>query len=144
MVDSNGFHEFFLERERVQVGSERAFGIVFALLFIIIGFFPLLYGSSPRLWALGVGMTFLCLAFISPKLLRPLNILWFKFGMLLHKIINPLVMGFLFFFTVTPIALLMRLIKKDPLNRSFNHDIPTYWIKREKGEPQPDTMQRQF
>ena len=89
MKKSNGFHEVFAERERVLIGSERAFGIVFALVFIIIGSFPLLYEANPRLWALGTGMVFMLLAFIFPKILRPFNIVWFKFGALLHKIINP-------------------------------------------------------
>ncbi len=144
MIKTNDFHEVFTEREQVLVGSERAFGIVFAIVFTLIGGFPLFYGASPRYWALGIGIVFLLLGFIFPKTLRPFNLVWFKFGALLHKIINPLVMGFLFFFIVTPIALLMRLFKKDSLNRTYDHNIPSYWIIREKGEPQPDTMQRQF
>ena len=144
MDELKGFHEVFSERERINAGSDRAFGIVFALLFLIIGGFPILYGSDLRFWALGIGSVFFGVAIIAPQILRPLNIIWFKFGMLLHKIVNPIVMGLLFFFTVTPIAFIMRLINKDPLNCKFDPEASTYWIKREAGEPEPENMRRQF
>ena len=79
MDELKGFHEVFSERERINAGSDRAFGIVFALLFLIIGGFPILYGSDLRFWALGIGSVFFGVAIIAPQILRPLNIIWFKF-----------------------------------------------------------------
>ena len=144
MTDSSGFHEDYGQRNDVNVGSERTFGIVFAVVFVLIGAFPLIGGHAPRLWALGVGVIFLIAAFAFSAALRPLNIMWYRFGMLLHKIVNPLVMGVLFFITVTPIALIMRLVGKDPLNRQFDPNVSSYWVEREPGDLQPETMRRQF
>ena len=144
MTDSSGFHEDYDQRNDVNVGSERTFGIVFAVVFVLIGAFPLIGGHAPRLWALGVGVIFLIAAFAFPAALRPLHIVWYRFGMLLHKIVNPLVMGLLFFITVTPIALIMRLVGKDPLNRQFDPNVSSYWVEREPGDLQPETMRRQF
>ena len=144
MTDSSGFHEDYGQRNDANVGSERTFGIVFAVVFVLIGAFPLIGGHAPRLWALGVGVIFLITAFAFPAALRPLNIVWYRFGMLLHKIVNPLVMGLLFFITVTPIALIMRLVGKDPLNRQFDPNVSSYWVEREPGDLQPETMRRQF
>ncbi len=144
MTDSPGFHEDYGQRNDVNVGSERTFGIVFAVVFVLIAAFPLIGGHAPRLWALGVGVFFLIAAFAFPAALRPLNIVWYRFGMLLHKIVNPLVMGLLFFITVTPIALIMRLVGKDPLNRQFDPNVSSYWVEREPGDLQPETMRRQF
>ena len=144
MTYSSGFHENFGQRNDVKIGSERTFGIVFAVVFVLIGAFPLIGGHAPRLWALGVGGIFLIAAFAFPAALRPLNIVWYRFGMLLHKIVNPLVMGLLFFITVTPIALIMRLVGKDPLNRQFDPNVSSYWVEREPDDLQPETMRRQF
>ncbi len=118
----------------VEVGSERSFGIVFAVVFAIIAFWPLVFHGNPvRLWALGVGAIFLGLAFLAPQVLKPLNILWFKFGMLLSKIVSPIVMGIIFFITVTPIGLIRRMKHPDPLNQAFDKDADSYWIVREPG-----------
>ena len=144
MTDSSEFHEDYGQRNDVNVGSERTFGIVFAVVFVLIGAFPLIGGHAPRLWALGVGVIFLIAAFAFPAALRPFNIVWYRFGMLLHKIVNPLVMGLLFFITVTPIALIMRLVGKDPLNRQFDPNVSSYWVEREPDDLQPETMRRQF
>ena len=144
MTELQNVHENAEQRDVVKAGSERAFGIVFACVFATIGSFPLFSGDQLRLWAVGVSAVFLTSAFALPTVLRPLNMLWFRFGMLLHKIINPLVMGLLFFLTVTPIAFIMRLMGKDPLNRRFEPTVSSYWIKRDAGAPHPETMRRQF
>ena len=89
----------------VKMGSERGFGIVFAIVFLIIALFPLLGDGGVRLWSVGVAAVFGGLAFLAPKVLTPLNRLWFKFGMLLSRIVSPIVMGILFFVTVTPTGL---------------------------------------
>lgn len=144
MADPQNTHESFTRPDDVKVGSERAFGVVFSVVFAIVGLLPLWSEAPVRLWALIVAGVFLVAGFAAPKALRPLNLIWFRFGLLLHKIVNPLVMGMLFFITVTPIALIMRLCGKDPLHRRFSPDATTYWTMRESGEPTPGSMRRQF
>lgn len=144
MTDKQGLHEDFNRDDDVRAGSERAFGIVFAVVFTIIGLWPLLDGGPFRLWALAIGGLFLAAGLITPGILKPLNRAWFLFGLVLHKIVNPLVMGLLFFLTVTPIALMMRIVGKDPLQRKFDKDAKSYWIKRDPPGPAPDTMRQQF
>jgi len=137
-------HEDFSREDTVKVGSEKAFGIVFAVVFAIIGLWPLIDGAPVRLWSLVVAGIFLVLAFLLPQTLRPLNLVWFRFGLLLHKVVNPLVMGFLFFSTVLPIAIILRMVGKDPLHRKFDAAAETYWIKRDPPGPEPDSMRHQF
>jgi predicted membrane metal-binding protein len=98
-------HESMEERTRVRLGSERSLGIVFAIVFLIVGLWPLLYSGTPRIWALVIAAVFVLLGFLAPKTLSPLNRLWFRLGMLLHRVINPLVMGIIFFLTVVPTGL---------------------------------------
>jgi predicted membrane metal-binding protein len=133
-----------LERDDVQMGSERSFGIVFAVVFAVIGLFPLIGSAQPRWWALAVAAAFLALALVYPALLRPLNRVWFRFGLLLHKITNPVVMGLMFFGTITPVALIMRIAGKDPLRLKLDRAATSYWIERDPPGPAPDSMDRQF
>lgn len=144
MADAQGFHEQFNRDDGVKAGSERAFGLVFAAVFALIGFWPLASAGGVRFWALVVAAAFLAAALLAPGVLKPLNRAWFAFGMLLHKIVNPLVMAFLFFTTVTPIALLMRLLGKDPLRLKLDRAAKSYWIERTPPGPEPDSMRRQF
>ena len=113
----------------IKRSSNKNFGIVFFVVFIIIGFWPLLDINTYRLWAIIIAVIFLTLGLINSRILTPLNILWFKFGIFLGKIVSPIVMGVIFFFIVTPIAILMRISKKDLLNLKFNNK-ETYWIKK--------------
>ncbi len=124
----------------LKIGSNRNFGIVFFLVFLIIAIYPLTNGNELRLWSLIISIVFLFLGLINSNILNPLNKLWFKFGIFLGKIISPLVMGIIFFLVVTPIGLLMRLLNKDLLNLKFNND-SSYWI--EKNEPK-SKMKNQF
>ena len=124
----------------VKIGSNRSFGIVFFVVFLIIATFPLINGDELRLWSLIISIIFLFLGLVNSKILNPINKLWFKFGIFLGKIISPLVMGIIFFLVVTPIGLLMRLFNKDLLNLRFNNN-SSYWI--EKTEPK-SKMKNQF
>ena len=126
--------------DEVKIGSNRSFGIVFFVVFLIIATFPLMNGDELRLWSLTISVVFLFLGLINSKILNPLNKLWFKFGIFLGKIISPLVMGIIFFLVVTPIGLLMRLLNKDLLKLKFNNN-SSYWI--EKNEPK-SKMKNQF
>ena len=126
--------------DEVKIGSNKSFGIVFFIVFFIISIYPLLSHNEIRLWSLIISIIFLILGLLNSKLLTPLNKIWFKFGILLGKIISPLVMGLIFFFVVTPIGILMRILKKDLLNLKFNKKT-TYWI--EKNDPK-SKMKNQF
>lgn len=144
MADKPVFHEDFARSGDVKVGSERAFGLVFAAVFSIIALWPLWGGGGVRMWALIVAAAFAVAAALIPRALRPLNVLWFRFGLLLHKVVSPLIMGFLFYATVTPTAALMRLFGKDPLRLHFDRSAKSYWIERVPPGPAPDTMRHQF
>ena len=98
-----------------QASSDRSFGLVIATFFLIVTFWPLVHAKPVRWWALGVAAVFAVLALLWTPALAPLNKLWTKLGILLYKIVSPVVLGLLFYVTVTPIALLMRLLGKDPL-----------------------------
>ena len=113
----------------VKIGSNKSFGIVFFIVFVIISIYPMLKGDSLRMWSLGVSIIFLVLGLLNSQILTPLNKLWFKFGIFLGKIISPFIMGIIFFFVVTPIGYLMRLFKKDVLSLKFN-DNRSYWVKK--------------
>ena len=143
-MESRSLHEDFKREGAVKAGSERAFGVVFAVVFAIVGLWPLIDGAAVRIWALVIGALFAAAAVFAPVVLRPLNRLWFLLGMALHKVVNPLVMAILFYSTVTPMALLMRLAGKDPLRLKFDRQAKSYWIKRQPAGPAPESMRRQF
>ncbi len=144
MTNRPQLHENFSRDNGVKAGSERSFGLVFAAVFGIVAGWPLIDGAEARLWALIVAGGFLGAALGAPALLRPLNLLWFKFGQALHRVTSPLIMALLFYSTVTPTALLMRLFGKDPLNRRFDAQAESYWIIREPPGPAPDSLKNQF
>ena len=116
---------------KIKRSSNRSFGVVFSIVFLLIAFWPLLNEGQIRIWSMVLSIIFIILGLINSRLLTPLNILWFKFGIFLGKIVSPLVMGIIFFFVVTPIAILMRLLKKDLLNLKYN-DNNSYWVNKEK------------
>ena len=112
-----------------RIGSNRSFGIVFFVLFLLISLYPLINQENIRIWSLFISFIFLILGILNSKLLTPLNKLWFNFGILIGKIVSPLVMVTIFFLVVTPIGLLMKIFKKDVLNLKFN-DKKSYWIEK--------------
>mgnify|MGYP001311804768 FL=1 len=116
-------------KEKIQIISNRSFGIVFFIIFLIIGLYPLINTSSVSVWALIISSIFLFLGILNSRALTSLNVIWFKFGIFLSKFFSPLIMGIIFFFIVTPIGLIMRFIKKDLLNLKFNKN-KSYWIKK--------------
>lgn len=125
-------------------GSERAFGLVFAAVFALIGLWPLLGNGSIRLWALAIAALILGLALLLPRALAPANRAWHRLGLLMHRVMTPLVMSVIFFVTVTPMAVLMRLLGKDPLRLRREPEAQSYWIPREPPGPEPDSMKNQF
>jgi Saxitoxin biosynthesis operon protein SxtJ len=143
-MSSHALHEDLRREHKVPMGSERSFGIVFAVVFLIVALWPVMSWHAPRIWALALSAIFAGIAFTVPALLRPLNLLWFRFGLLLHRVVSSLVLAMLFFVTVTPIAFIYRLLRKDPLRLKFERDSSSYWIAREPPGPPPDTMTKQF
>lgn len=137
-------HESFDRDEALPGGSNRALGIVFAVVFALIALVPPLFGGPIRLWSLGVSAAFLAAAFLAPALLGPLNRVWTRFGLLLHRIVSPIVLGFMFFVVVTPIGLLMRAFGKDPLRLRFDRVVRSYWIERKPPGPAPESLSDQF
>ena len=126
--------------DEVKLSSNRSFGVVFFIVFLLIGLYPFLKGNDLRIWSLIISFIFLALGLINSRILTPLNRLWFKFGLLLGKFISPIIMGIIFFIVVTPIGIIMRLFKKDLLNLKFNKK-ETYWI--DKSGPK-SKMKNQF
>ena len=116
-------------QQNVKLPSNRNFGIVFAIVFLIISLWPLLKQNEIRYWSLIISIIFLSLGLINSKLLLPLNKIWFKFGIFLGNFIAPIVMGVIYFFVVTPTGLIMKMLGKDLLNlKKSNKD--SYWIKK--------------
>ena len=121
--------------------SNKSFGIVFFIVFLIIGLYPLINQDGIRIWAIIVSLIFLVLGLINSNSLTPLNKLWIKFGILLGNIISPLVLGIIFFLVVLPTGLLMRILKKNFLGLKFDKNLKSYWINKEKNL---SSMKNQF
>ena len=113
----------------IKISSNRSFGIVFFVVFLLIALYPLTYSEEIRIWSAIISLIFLALGLFNSKILTPLNKLWFKFGIFLGKIISPIIMGIIFFLVVTPIGLLMRLLGKDLINLKYNNN-KSYWIEK--------------
>lgn len=125
--------------------SLRNFGLTFVFVFAVIGLWPLIrHGLPVRYWSLAIAGAFMAVTFVAPQLLSPLNKLWFAFGLLLHKVVNPVVLGLLFLLLVTPLALVLRLIGKRFIPEHFDRAAPSYWIKRDPPGPEPQSIQNQF
>ena len=112
--------------------NNKGFGILFFIVFLLVGLWPLLKGDSPRMYFFPIAVLFLILGLINSKILTPLNKTWIKFGELLGAIIAPIVMGLVYFFILTPLSFLIRITGKDLLNVKFSNKVKTYWIKRSK------------
>ena len=115
--------------QKIKTSSNKSFGIVFFIVFLIIALYPMIKGGDLRLWSLIVSLIFLILGLINSNILTPLNRLWFKFGIFLGKIVSPIILGTIFFLIVTPTGLLLRLFGKDVINLKYNKN-NSYWIKK--------------
>jgi hypothetical protein len=118
-----------IKHKDIKISSNKSFGIVFFIVFVIIGLYPFINDGTIRTWSLILSLIFLILGLLNSKILTPLNKMWFKFGLFLGGIISPIIMGIIFFLVVTPIGIFMRIIKKDLLNLKYNDD-QSYWIKK--------------
>ena len=137
-------HEDLSRGHTGKQGSPRGFGVVFAVVFAVICLWPLMDGEGVRVWALAAAAVFLVLALMRPSLLAPLNRIWLGLGAVLHRVVNPLVMGLMFFAVITPTALILKLIGKDLLRRRFSPGAKSYWIPRQPPGPEPQSMRNQF
>jgi hypothetical protein len=125
-------------------GSDRNFGLVMAGVAAVLGSLPLLRGAPPHWWLLAVAIALALLGLVAPRVLFPLNYVWFRFGLLLHRVISPIVIGAVFFLCVTPIGVIMRWLGKDVLSLRRRADLPSYWIVRDPPGPAPGSMTDQF
>ena len=126
--------------EEIKKSSNKSFGIVFFIVFLIISIYPILNDENIRIWPLFPALIFLILGIKNSRILTPLNNAWFKFGLILGKIVSPVVMGIVFFAVITPISIIMKILRKDLLNLKYNSN-KSYWIK--KSEPK-SKMKNQF
>ena len=126
---------------KVKISSNRSFGLVFFVVFLIVALWPLKHEEDIRLWSLALSIIFFILGILNSKLLTPLNKLWFKFGIFLGSIVSPIIMGVVYFIVVTPTGVFMRLLGKDLLKTNKEKNASTYWMKRDK---QDSTMKKQF
>ena len=137
-------HEDFSRHDDIKASSDGSFGLVMAGFFLFIAVWPLIRAEQIRWWALGVAAAFAVLALLRPAVLAPLNKWWVKLGLLLSRFASPLVLGLLFYLTVTPISLLLRVLGKDPLRLRRDRNVASYWITRTPPGPAPDSMKNQF
>jgi hypothetical protein len=144
MNKSNASHEDFSRATPVTGSSDRGFGLVMAGFLALVAFAPLLHHRGVRFEALIPAVIFLAIAIAVPGWLAPLNFLWFRLGLLLHRIVSPLMMAVIFYLVVTPTALIMRWRGKDPLHRRFDRAASSYWLLREPPGPPGGSMSNQF
>ena len=128
-------------KSKIKMSSNRSFGLVFFFVLIIIGLWPLKNNGDLRIYFIVLSIPFLILGLINSKLLNPLNLLWFKFGILIGSFIAPIVMGIIFFLVVTPTGLLMKMFGKKMLDEPFDKSKKSYWINCNK---QANSMRKQF
>ena len=139
-------HEKIARPDATKAPSERGFGITFAVVFALLAIWLWLRKDLP-VWAIAsaaMSVATLAAAYLAPSALRPFNRLWFKFGMLLHHVVTPVIMGLLFFVVVTPMAYIMRALGKDFLRLKIGPDAGNYWVDREPEIDAKTSMKNQF
>ncbi len=114
----------------VKQSSEKSFGVVFSIVFLMIALYPLINSEDIHIWAVIVSSIFLLLAYVAPNILSIPNKLWFKFGILLGSIVAPIIMAFVYFVTVLPTGFIMRILGKDLLKLKLDKNATSYWIER--------------
>jgi len=137
-------HENLNRAGQVKQSPDAVFGCVMAAFFFVLGLWPLLRGRPMRLWAVMTGVAFLLAAWLVPKALHPLNQLWTGLALVLHRITTPVFTALLFFIVVTPMALLLRILKRDLLHLRWDPQVTTYWERRDPPGPLPESMRLQF
>jgi hypothetical protein len=128
-----------MEKNKIKISSNKSFGIVFFIFFLIISIYPLFNGGNIRIWLFFFSIVFLILGLLNSKILSPLNKIWFKFGILLGNVVSPIIMGIVFFLIVTPISITMKLLGKNFLNLKKDKK-KTYWIKKNEIKSRMDNQ----
>lgn len=134
----------FSGNTEIKMGSERSFGLVFATVFLIVALVPLILDGNVRIWALAVAGVLALIAFAAPDLLLPLNRLWFRLGLVLNRIVSPIVMGIIFFLAVTPTGIIRRVWNGDALQQRLDPDAETYWISVDPEHAARSSMKKQY
>ena len=137
-------HEVFSREEKVVAGSDRSFGVVMAAALTAVTLLNAWHAGRLWPWTGGLAAVFLAAAYFRPSVLHPLNLIWLKFGLLLHSVVNPIVMALVFYGTVLPTGLVMRAMGKDLLRLKRQSEAESYWIVRQPPGPSPETMKDQF
>ena len=129
-----------MNNKDIKIGSNRNFGVVFFVVFLLIGLWPILKGNELRIWAIVISLIFLILGILNSKILTPFNKVWFRFGIFLGNFISPIIMGIVFFLVVTPTGLIMKILKKDLLKLK-NNNSNTYWLEKDNSN---NSLRNQF
>jgi hypothetical protein len=137
-------HEVFSREEKIVAGSDRSFGFVMAAALAVVSLVNVWHIGRVWPWTGGLAALFLAAALLAPAMLHPLNLLWLKFGLLLHRVVNPVLMALIFYGTVLPTGMVARLMGKDLLRLKRQPDADSYWIPRTPPGPAPETMKDQF
>jgi hypothetical protein len=137
-------HEVFSRDEKIVAGSDRSFGIVMALAFAVVSLLNAWHSGRLWPWTGGLATLLLAAGWLRPAVLHPLNLIWLRFGLLLHRVVNPIVMALLFYGTVLPTGIVMRMMGRDLLRLKREPDADSYWIVRQPPGPSPETMKDQF
>jgi hypothetical protein len=137
-------NEPIVSHKKISMGSNRSFGMIFAAFFALVALLPAVHGAPVRVWALAIALSFALAAFFAPRLLQPLNWVWFKLGLLLHHVVNPVIMAVMFYGVILPMALLLRALGKDLLRLKREPKAASYWIAREPPGPEAGSMRKQF
>ena len=137
-------NEPIVSHKKVVMGSNRSFGLVFCVVFIVVALLPAVHGAPIRWWALGVAGAFFAAAVLAPRVLTPLNRVWFALGLVLHRVVNPVIMAVMFYGAILPMALLLRVLGKDLLRLKREPNAASYWIARDPPGPAPGSMTKQF
>jgi hypothetical protein len=138
-------HENFQRQEKIKGSSDRSFGLIFAAVFALAAFLPLLRSPhQPRWWAAAIALVFVLCAVLWPKRLAPLNRLWLKFGLLLHAVVSPVVLAVLFYVAIVTVGLLKRVFGNDSLRLKADRAVNTYWVTRDPSASALSSMKQQF
>jgi hypothetical protein len=143
-VKTISVHESFERIEEIERGSNRGFGLVFVVVFALIAAYSAWRGGASWPWWAAAAGILAIVTLLIPGVLEPLNRLWMRLALALSKVVTPVVMAVLFFGTVLPTGLIMRLLRKDPLRLNWNPDARSYWIERQPPGPAPESMKNQF
>jgi hypothetical protein len=143
-MGGGAFHEDLGREKEIVVSSNRSFGLLFSLVFAMVGLLPLVHGGEPRAWSLVIALVILILAVFFPSALSPLNRAWLRFGLLLNRIVSPIVLALVFYGVVTPMAVLFRRFGNNALRLQRDPNSSSYWIARRPPGPAPETLKNQF